>query len=281
MMDPFQALVLGIIQGITAWIPVSSKTQVILSGKVFFGLDFMTAVSFALLVHVGDLAATLVLFRKEIRGFFRIRPALSDLRSMEDADPERSLFWFVVISVIFSGLIGLPVYLLTRDTFSELPGTLFLAVVGTILIILGGIMGYSSKAAGTVTAAAPDKRISFSDTVLVGCAQGLAVMPGISRSGITESTLLLRGYSPKDAVRLSFFMSIPMIALSISTFFFLEGFGTLTITIAAVGITAAFLASFVTMNTMLILAEKVRFYFFNIGIGLLAILPFVIQVVFF
>jgi len=281
MLDLFQALVLGIIQGITAWIPVSSKTQVILFGKVFFGLDFMTAVSFALLVHVGDLAATLVLFRNEIRGFFQTRPALSDLRSMETADPERSLFWFVVISVIFSGLIGLPLYLHTRDAFSELPGTLFLAVVGTILVILGGIMWYSSPATGSADAPALKKRISLPDTILVGCAQGLAVIPGISRSGITESTLLLRGYSPKEAVRLSFFMSIPMIVLSISTFFFLEGFGTLTISVAAIGITAAFLASFITMNTMLVLAEKVRFYIFNIGIGMLAVLPFALQVAFF
>lgn len=280
MLDVFQAFILGIIQGITAWIPVSSKTQVILFGKIFFGLDFMTAVSFALMVHVGDLAATLVLFRTEIIGFVRIKPALSDLNAMEATDPERSLFWFVAVSVIFSGLIGLPLYLLTRGTFSELPGTLFLAVVGTILVILGGIMWFSSPVNGTSGTPALKKRISLRDTILVGCAQGLAVIPGISRSGITESTLLLRGYSPKEAVRLSFFMSIPMIALSISTFFLLEGFGTLTPSIAAIGITAAFIASFVTMNTMLVLAEKVRFYIFNIAIGLLAILPFALQLAF-
>jgi undecaprenyl-diphosphatase len=280
MLDIFQAFILGIIQGITAWIPVSSKTQVILFGKLFFGLNFMTAVSFALLVHVGDLIATLVLFRKEITGFIRIKPDIADLKSMETADPERSLFWFVVISVIFSGLIGLPLYLLTRDTFSDLPGTLFLAVVGMVLVILGSIMWYSSTGTDTTKGTALKKRISFLDTILVGCAQGLAVIPGISRSGITESTLLIRGYTPKEAVRLSFFMSIPMIFLSISTFFFLEGFGTLTLTIAIVGITAAFIASFFTMNVMLILAEKVKFYYFNIAIGLLAILPFVMQMVF-
>ncbi len=140
-------------------------------------------------------------------------------------------------------------------------------------------MWYSSAGTDTIKGAALKKRISFLDTILVGCAQGLAVIPGISRSGITESTLLIRGYTPKEAVRLSFFMSIPMIFLSISTFFLIEGFGTLTISIAIAGIMAAFIASFFTMNVMLILAEKVKFYYFNIAIGFLAILPFVAQMV--
>jgi len=153
-------------------------------------------------------------------------------------------------------------------------------VVGTVLVILGSIMWFSSQSPETIKGTVLKKRISFPNTVLVGCAQGLAVIPGISRSGITESTLLIRGYTPQEAVRLSFFMSIPMIFLSISTFFLLEGFGTLTVLVAIVGITAAFIASFVTMNFMLILAEKVKFYYFNIAIGFLAITPYVMQMVF-
>ena len=277
MIEPLQALVLGIIQGISAWIPVSSKTQVILSGKVFYDLDFMTAVSFALIVHIGDLLATLYLFRYEIAGFIRIKPEFSDLKEMEHADPERSLFWFVVISVFFSGAVGLPLYLGTKKGFSELPGTLFLAIVGMTLIILGLFMWSSSKKTTVDSGSVLKKRISFKDTILAGCAQGLAVIPGISRSGITESTLLLRGYSPYEAVRLSFFMSIPMIVLAISTFFFIEGTGTLTLPVVLIGIGAAFVASIVTMRIMLYAAEKVRFYLFNIAIGLLAMVPFAFQ----
>ena len=279
MIEPLQALILGIIQGITAWIPVSSKTQVILSGKVFYNLDFMTAVSFALIVHIGDLFATLYLFRKEIAGFLKIKPELSDLKSMETADPERSLFWFVVISVLFSGAIGLPLYLSTKKGFSDLPGTLFLAIVGLTLVVLGMFMWSSSRRNGGNPDSALKKKISFKDTVLAGCAQGLAVMPGISRSGITESTLLLRGYTPYEAVRLSFFMSIPMIALSIGTFFLIEGTGSLTIPVILIGIAAAFVASIVTMRVMLYAAEKVRFYYFNIAIGLLAMVPFAFQLI--
>ena len=280
MIDTIQAIILGIVQGITAWIPVSSKTQVILFGNVFFNLDFMTAVSFALIVHIGDLMATLYLFRKEIAGFLKIKPQIADLKAMESADPERSLFWFVVISVVFSGAIGLPLYLATKKGFSDLPGTLFLALVGMTLIVLGLFMWGSSRKNGEKSGATLKKKISLTDTVLTGCAQGLAVVPGISRSGITESTLLLRGYSPYESVRLSFFMSIPMIALSICTFFFIEGFGTLTLPVILLGIVAAFIASIVTMRVMLYAAEKIKFYYFNIAIGLLALVPFAFQLIY-
>ena len=281
MIDIIQAIILGLVQGIAAWIPVSSKTQVILVGKYFFNLDFQAALSFALLVHVGDLLATFYLFRKEILGFLHIRPSISDVKEMEKADPEQNLFWFVIISVFFSGIVGLPLYLLTKKGFSDLPGTLFLAVVGGTLVLLGIIMwGSSRNASNKQRDPELKKRITFTDTVITGCAQGLAVMPGISRSGITESTLLLRGYTPHEAIRLSFFMSIPMISLSIMTFFLLEGFGSITLMIAIAGICAAFVASFAMMNFMLMITEKVKFYYFNIAIGLLAMIPFVMQLIF-
>ena len=280
MIDVLQAIILGIVQGIAAWIPVSSKTQVILVGKFFFNLDFETALSFALLVHIGDLLASIYLFRKEILGFIHIQPRISDLRDMKNADPERSLFWFVGISVIFSGLIGLPLYLLTKEGFSDLPGTLFLAVVGGTLVLLGIIMWVSScKVSGPVNPGLKS-RITLLDTIITGSAQGLAVMPGISRSGITESTLLLRGYTPSEAIRLSFIMSIPMVILAIGTFFLLEGIGSLTIPVALAGIAASFIASFAMMNFMLALAQKAKFYYFNIAIGLLAMTPLLFQIIF-
>lgn len=279
MIDVLQAIILGVVQGIAAWIPVSSKTQVILVGKFFFNLDFQTALSFALLVHVGDLLATFYLFRKEILGFFHIQPSISNLRDMENADPERNLFWFVVISVIFSGFVGLPLYLLTKEGFSDLPGTLFLAVVGGTLVLLGIIMWISSQKVSGQNTLKLKNRITLPDTVLTGCAQGFAVIPGISRSGITESTLLLRGYAPHEAIRFSFFMSIPMVILAIGTFFLLEGFGTLTLPIAVAGITSSFIASFAMMNFMLKIAEKAKFFYFNIAIGLLAITPFLVQII--
>jgi undecaprenyl-diphosphatase len=278
MIALFQALVLGIVQGVTAWIPVSSKTQVILFANYFYNINFMEALSFALLVHTGDLIATFYLFRKEIAGFVAIKPRLDDLKAMESADPERSLFWFVVISVIFSGLVGLPLFLATKKGFSDLPGTLFLAIVGVILVVLGLIMWRSSRQSQNQAEGREKKRISLMDTILAGCAQGLSVVPGVSRSGITESLLLLRGYAPYEAVRLSFFMSLPMILLSILTFFTMEGFGTITLSVAVIGIVAAFIASIITMRVMLTAAEKVKFYYFNIAIGLIAILPFAYQI---
>ncbi len=280
-LDLFSAAVLGFVQGIAAWIPVSSKTQVILFGKFLFGLDFNTAVAFALLVHAGDLLATLYLFRTEFSGFARFRPKLGELASFEKVEPGKKLLYFALISTVFSGAIGLPLYLVARKGLSELPGTVFLAVVGATLVSLGLFMYFSSKSLFFLPAAAAKakKEVTLADTAMAGAAQGLAVLPGISRSGITESVLLLRGYEPKEAVKLSFFMSVPMVILAMAGFFALEGFSGITASQAAIGIAASFFSSIAMMRFMLSLAEKAKFYYFNIAIGLLAMTPLALQFV--
>ena len=276
-LDFFSALVLGLVQGVAAWIPVSSKTQVILFGKFLFGLDFNTAVAFALLVHAGDLLATLYLFRNEFSGFAKFRPELSEMANFENVESKKKMLYFALISAVFSGAIGLPLYLVSRKGLSELPGTIFLAVVGATLVLLGLFMYLTSKSRA---AAKAKKEVSLVDTALAGTAQGLAVLPGISRSGITESILLLRGYEPKEAVRLSFFMSVPMVILAMASFFALEGFSGITATLATIGIAASFFSSMAMMKFMLKIAQKAKFYYFNIAIGLLAMTPLAVQLLF-
>lgn len=269
-MNIFQAIILGIIQGITAWIPVSSKTQVLLFGTLLFNLPFKDLLAFAIIVHIGDLIATIYLFRQELFMMLFSRPGIDDLKNFTILDEGKKLSYFMVISLFFTAIVGLPLYLLVKDGFSEIAGSAFLAIAGLIMLIMSAIMYFSKAKTGT-------KELDLKTTIFTGLAQGLAVLPGISRSGITESALLLSNIDQNRAVRLSFIMSIPMIAFAILGFKFTDGFN-LGIPVIVAGIIASTISAYLTMSFMLELAKKIKFYYFTLILGIIALLPFAIKV---
>lgn len=272
-MDILQAIVLGIVQGFTAWIPVSSKTQVIVFGTLLFGLPYQQLLPFALALHVGDVIALLYFFRKELLSMLSIRPRIEDVKSFPSLPENTKLAYFLVISLVFSGIVGLPVYLLLRHTLTDLASSALLAVVGCVLVIMSGIMYLSKAASGS-------GKVGLKTAIVTGMAQGLAVLPGISRSGITESALLMQNVNQESAVRLSFIMGLPMIAASIILFNFTDGYGSLDITLVILGILSSTLTAYLTMSFMLELAKRIKFYWFTLVLGLIAILPFILGIVF-
>lgn len=272
-MDILQAIVLGVIQGITAWIPVSSKTQVIMWGTILFGIPYQELLSFAIAVHIGDLVASIYLFRKELISLLTIRPdPINDVKNYEKLDETKKLGYFLLISLICTGAIGLPVYLLLRKSFSDLDSNALLAFIGIMLIIMSAIMYLSRAKTG-------EGKLGMRATILTGLAQGLAVLPGISRSGISESAMLIQNIDQSRAVRLSFIMSIPIIAFAIVGFYFTDGYGLLTLGIVAVGVIASAISAYLTMSFMLELAKRIKFYWFTLLMGLIALLPLILQFV--
>src|SRR3989344_4475361 len=272
-MDLFHAIILGIIQGFTAWIPVSSKTQVIIFGALLYKLPFQQLLSFALIVHVGDVLASLWLFRKEINSIVRVRPGLNDLSKYDSLDENKKLAYFLAISLFFSALVGIPVYLCLRHSLSELAATPLLAVAGCLLILMGVVMFFSKYDTGNGKAGARA-------AIIAGMAQGLAVLPGISRSGITESALLLQNIDQERAVRLSFLMGLPMIAGAIVLFNFTDGYGSLDLPVAIAGIFSSTITAYLTLSFLLRLAKTIKFHWFAIILGLIAIIPFVLATFF-
>ena len=125
-MGIFQALILGLIQGISAWIPVSSKTQVLMWGTILFGLPFQKLISFAVIVHVGDLLAAIWLFRAEISQMLKIRPQpLADLKNYENLDGGKKNAYFMLITIICTGLVsvdavGLGACLIRREVMEKI-----------------------------------------------------------------------------------------------------------------------------------------------------------------
>ena len=272
-MDLIQAIVLGVVQGFTAWIPVSSKTQVIVFGNLLYGIPYAQMLPFALALHVGDILALLWFFRKELISMLQVRPSLGDLKGFGSLDENKKLAYFLAISLLFSALVGLPVYLLLRHTLTDFAASTLLAFAGCLLILMGVIMYLSKAATG-------QGKAGIREAVVSGMAQGLAVLPGISRSGITESALLLQNVDQSRAVRLSFLMGLPMIVAAVFLFNFTDGYGSLNLALVAAGIIASTITAYFTMSFMIGLAKRIKFYWFAIILGAVALLPFIMAAFF-
>lgn len=270
-MDFFQSIILAAIQGVSAWIPISSKTQVILAADALFRIPFSTAVAFALALHIGDLLAALYKYRAQYADAFWqfLQPEhLTRFETEERMQDAR----FLVLSVFASAAVGLPAYLLLRTVFTNVSGEPLLFFIGIFLIGMSLLTWHSRRkpAAG--------KTLDLKTTMLTGAAQGLAVLPGISRSGITQCTLLLQGIPSERAMRLSFLMSAPMIAASVIAFQFVEGFGALDPALVAAGIAVSAVASLLTMDAITNIARKIPSWQFMAAVGVLALVPFALKI---
>jgi undecaprenyl-diphosphatase len=199
-MPLLQVIVLGIVQGLTEFLPISSSAHLAVIPQLLGWPDQGQAFDIAL--HAGTLAAILVYF---FRDWVQILGAAVGLRIGTDPAIERNrqLFWWLVIATLPIGVVG---YLFGKQSEAA-RGNLFL--IGAMLIGVGIFMWWSERAGrkrkdlGGITGA---------DAILIGASQALSVIPGTSRSGITISTGLLRDLDRPTAARFSFLLSTPAIA---------------------------------------------------------------------
>ncbi|WP_052886094.1 undecaprenyl-diphosphate phosphatase [Thermoproteus uzoniensis] len=190
--------VLGLVQGVSEWLPISSKTQIMFVSTYLLGLTFGAAYAFGLFLEFATLAAAVIYFRREVWGVLK---ALALRGSAED----KMLLKYLVVVTLVTAAVAAPIYLY----FSSVSGP----VVGLPMIALGLVL----IADGLLIRAARERHVPsrgladlrMRDLVLIGVAQGLAAFPGVSRSGITVSAMLLMGVRPRDAFRLSFLALIP------------------------------------------------------------------------
>ncbi len=256
-MDIFQAIVLGILQGITEWLPISSSGQVVLSLVDFLDVDPGAAFSIAIILHTGTLLAVVVKYREDI---------LAIIRNLNWDD---RLTRFIVASTVVTGVVGIPVYFLLKSVFVY--GELTNALVGGLLILTGIVLYASRKMAfGTAGLA----KLGYKEMVVAGAAQGISILPGVSRSGTTIAAMLLMGVRQEVALKLSFLMSIPAVLGAVFLDFrefSASGFGLAEV---GVGIVFAFIFGYLTMDVLLKTAHRVRFDLFCIILGLVAVIAF-------
>lgn len=198
----FQAFILGIVQGLTEFLPISSSAHLILLPWFFGWSDTLVdTLSFGVALHAGTLVAILWYFRKEwrdmIAGFFRIV-----LRRRVEAAEER-LVLYILAATVPAGLAGI----LLEDTVAvTFRNPLLISVP---LIAVSFLMVYAEK---RPRPSWPLAKINLRDSLVIGIAQAVALLPGVSRSGITITAGLLRGYEREAATRFSFLLSTPAIA---------------------------------------------------------------------
>jgi undecaprenyl-diphosphatase len=198
-----QALIMGIVQGLTEFLPVSSSGHLIVVPFLFGWTDpFLISTAFSVMLHVGTLLALLLYFRAE---WVRLVPAgLATIRDRSfESDPDRRLAWLLVASTIPAALAG---FLLNDflETAVREPGLVAVMLVsGAAILWLADRWGGLTKGIGDVT---------FPLAIGIGAAQALALVPGISRSGISISAGRFAGLGREAAARFSFLMATPIIA---------------------------------------------------------------------
>ena len=192
-------IVLGIVQGISEWLPISSKTQVIFASTYLFGLTFSEAYAFGLFLEGGTFIAATYYFRNEVWGVLRALVGKGD-------EEGRMLLKFLVVVTAFTALVGVVIYKSVSETVSGPVLGLPMIVLGSILIG-DGILITLAKGRFVPTKGLKDLRTG--ELVLLGIVQGIAALPGVSRSGATVSAMLLLGIRPEDSFKLSFLALIP------------------------------------------------------------------------
>ncbi|WP_035710218.1 undecaprenyl-diphosphatase UppP [Salibacterium aidingense] len=263
-MSVFEALIFGIVQGISEFLPISSTAHIIIAqfvfGKTFPGL------SFEVILHLGSIVAVVLYFRRDCihltLTFFRYMAR----RRSEDR-PEFFFAVYIITATFITGILGL----FLEDIFAETmktPGFIAaaLALTGIFLILIERVHEIGKRT---------ETEMTFLDAVIVGLAQTLAVFPGISRSGSTLIAALYAGLNRRTAVRYSFLLAIPVILGSSVLAFDDLNTGSLA-ALGALPLMIAFIASFITswigIVWLIDFLNKGRLLYFALYCFLLAIL---------
>ena len=297
-------ILLAIVQGLLEWLPVSSEGQIFLILN-WFG-DPTNALSIALFLHLGTMLAVLVRFRKDFLLLFNIKlrkkkenenseeqieEQHTDEEKFAESEKRRILWKFLLIATAGTAIIGVPLLLVIKYVLEE--GALYFAngriaggdiltlVIGVFLIATGIFILVSRRKTANKTL----YEMKNWEMLVVGLAQGLAIIPGISRSGTTIGTMLIEGINEEESLRGSFLLSIPaviggnilIIIIDLirgeASFEGIPWYGMI------LGVVISAIVGFVTIDLFLRLAKKVNFGWFCIAIGSLALIITIIVII--
>ncbi len=258
-MSLIEAIVLGLIQGLTEFLPVSSSGHLELV-KALFGDSSLPkeSMAFTVLLHAATALSTIVVYRKDIGQIFK---GLFSVGWNE----EKVFSIKIILSMIPAAVVGV----LFNDELEALFGGQVL-LVGFMLIITGLLLFLADKAKST------NKPVSYGSSIIIGISQAIAILPGISRSGATISTAVLLGIDKEKAARFSFLMVVPLILGKMAKDLMEGGgdFGSLSGMVLLVGFVSAFTAGVLACTWMITLVKKSKlkyFAYYCFAVGVLAI----------
>jgi len=266
-------VILGIVQGVSEWLPISSKTQIIVASSYLFpGLPLSEAYAFGLFLEVGTFFAALLYFRREV---WTVLKALVG-RGGEEG---RLLLKYLVVVTAITAVLGVVIYKTVLTAVSETsPGSVFglpMVVLGCVLIG-DAVLITISRGRYVPTKGLKDLRIR--DLVIIGIAQGIAALPGVSRSGATVSVMLLLGVKPGESFRLSFLALIPAsigatgVTVLLSRTDISAVVGTVTLPVILLAIMITVLIGVVFIRVLLRAAGSSKIALLTFVLGVLAVL---------
>ena len=207
-MSILHAIVLGIVQGLTEFLPISSSGHLVIVPWIFGWNDYdsqATAKAFDTALHLGTLAAVLIYLRKDLIVYVTQGVQLIFNRKQPATNAGRRA-WLLVLSAVPAGIVGAAF----EEKITEKLGSP--ALIGVSLIIFGVVLIWADRRATAKSHIRTVDSLTLRNALVIGAAQVLALNPGTSRSGITITAARLSGYSRDAAARLSFLMSVPIIS---------------------------------------------------------------------
>jgi len=252
-MEWWLAVLLGILQGITEWLPISSSGHL----AIFqFYFDEHPPILFDIILHLGSLCVILYVMRKEIKEVFLVLPSILDYKNYSNLKGYERMLMMVVVASVPTAIIGFTFdSTIIGDFYSEMH------LVGGCLIFTGILIGISKNYDGTKQI----DDLKFPNALVVGFFQGLAILPGVSRSGTTIAISKIFGMDPVKAARFSFLLFIPAIMGAT-----LLKIGEIDETVEEVGFIALILGfissaitSYFAVSALLGLIKQQKFHYFT------------------
>ena len=263
-MDWIEALILGLVQGLTEYLPVSSSGHLAI-GSYLFGIEGEENLAFTVAVHVATVLSTLVILWKEIdwifRGLFKC-----------EMNAETKYVLNIVVSMIPVGIVGV----FFKDYVEEVFGS-GLVIVGCMLLLTAALLTFSY-----IAKPRKKEKISLRDAFIIGLAQACAVMPGLSRSGSTIATGLLLGNKKESLAQFSFLMVIrPILGEAlldvVKGLKGEEAFGGIDMMPLAIGFIAAFVSGCIACKWMINIVKKGKLIYFGIYCAIAGVLTLILS----
>ncbi len=206
-MGIFEAIILGVLQGVTEFLPISSSAHIRIFGDLFGWGD--PGAAFTAIIQIGTEAAVISYFWRDIvriiSKWFRAIPFLKWKNPVAQSDPDVRMGWIVIVGTLPIGILGL----LFQDTIETSLRNLYITAL--VLAVFGILLGTADRFSRRVKTL---DNITLGDGLLLGLGQAMALIPGVSRSGGTITVGLLLGYTREAAARVSFLLAIPAVLAS-------------------------------------------------------------------
>lgn len=251
-MDVLQSFLLGLIQGITEFLPISSSGHLVL-GKYILGGELEAGITYEVVVHFGTLCSILIYYRKILGELFMSGLRFLKSPSQQKDDPQVKTIGFILVSMIPAMAVGFTLKDYVEDIFMD-------PLLVSIMLIVTGLILFLTRFVGDTV-----KSINLPNSFVIGLAQAFAMIPGVSRAGSTISAALYLGVKREDAANFSFLMVIPVIAgamlLQLNEMMEI-GVSDAQLTSLVVGFLTAFISGYFALKYLILILKRKGFHYF-------------------